>query len=323
MAQDAAPDIEPVEKYDTTQLETILRESLDAAQKQSEKTVDYGVKTSAEDLNRALENAQTEYQTTRNQIDLNERQAMDNSALYAETRGDRGGIGQSQYDSIQNSAAQSRLALNNAQTQAASDTARQVADLRAQGEFEKADQMLQLTQDYLAKLMTLKQWGAEYNLSVDQMNTALEEWKADYERAMLQFRTETALNEAQLTGYYNGQRTLAGQEYDLEQLSSKVSALVNAGVTVDPRLLMQMGYSYSEASQLSQAWANAAKKSSGSGSGSRSSVDNNYVALAKEAVGTQGKSAAAVVTAAYQDWASGTTNQATYNAVVSALSTGG
>lgn len=261
----AAPDIQPMEKLDTAQLESILQESLDTAQKRAENTVNYGVKTSADDLNRALENAQTEYETTRAQIDLNERQSQDNAALYAAARGDRGGIGQAQYDSIQNAAAQSRLALNNAQTKAASDTARQIADLRAKGEFEKADQMLQVTQDYLSKLMTLKQWGIEYNLGVDQMNTALEEWKADYERAMMQFRTETALTEAGLTGYYNGQRTFAGQQYDREQLADRVSALVNAGVAVDVGTLMSMGFNATEAQQLSEAWQKQAKRGSGGG----------------------------------------------------------
>ena len=46
---------------------------------------------------------------------------------------------------------------NQAQTKLSTDTARQIADLRAQGEFEKADALLELNQTYLSKLMEIQQ----------------------------------------------------------------------------------------------------------------------------------------------------------------------
>ena len=104
----------------------------------------------------------------------------DNQALYAEARGDRGGIGAAQYDSIMNAAAQNRLTVSQQQTKLSTDTARQIADLRAQGEYKKADAVLELTQRYLTQLMSLEQWALNYQMDVAQFNLQLEKWQADY-----------------------------------------------------------------------------------------------------------------------------------------------
>ena len=82
-------------------------------------------------------------------MDINEARAQDNQALYAEWRGDKGGIGAVQYAAVQNAAMEQRRAVNQAQTKLSTDTARRIADLRSQGEFEKADALLELNQAYL------------------------------------------------------------------------------------------------------------------------------------------------------------------------------
>lgn len=79
-----------------------------------------------------------------------------------------------------NTAAYNRLAVQQAQTKLATDTARAIEDLRVQGEFDKADAMLEITQEYLAQLMSLEQWAAEYNFSVEQFNASLKQWEAEY-----------------------------------------------------------------------------------------------------------------------------------------------
>ena len=50
------------------------------------------------------EDAAAQYQTQRDQVAKYGRNAMDNAALYAELRGDRGGIGLAQYNAVQNAA---------------------------------------------------------------------------------------------------------------------------------------------------------------------------------------------------------------------------
>ena len=158
----------------------------EAALAQSNGKIDYAVQKAVADLERALADAQIQYKEQAESVDRDARQAMDNSALYAEMRGDKGGIGQEQYNSIQNTQAQNHLAVQQAQTKLATDTQRQIADLRAQGEFQKADAALEITQTYLSQLISLEQWAAEYNLSVEQFNASLAQWQAEYNMAMQQ-----------------------------------------------------------------------------------------------------------------------------------------
>ncbi len=175
----------------------------EAAAQQSELKRDYAVEQGVNELQRALEDAQEQFQTQRNQVATDERKGLDNSALYAEARGDRGGIGQEQYNLIQSSAAQNRLAVSQAQTKLSTDTARQIADLRAQGEFSKADDLLSLAQTYLSQLTQLQQWGADYALDYASFQESIRQWEAEYE-----------LQKAQIMGSLNGVSTLAAKQYE-------------------------------------------------------------------------------------------------------------
>ena len=187
-------------------LTSVLDKWLEAAKAQAEGKIDYATSTGINELQRAKEDAQGQFQTQRDQIAADEARAQDNQALYNERTGDRGGIGAAQYDSIANTAAQNRLTVNQAQTKLSTDTARQIADLRAQGEFEKADQLLQLSQSYLQQLISIEQWSAEFNLSVDQFNKQIEQWNYEYE-----------LKVADLLGTWRGQQTLASKQYELSR----------------------------------------------------------------------------------------------------------
>lgn len=182
-------------------LTSVLNKWLEAAKAQAEGKIDYATSTGINELQRAQEDARGQFQTQRNQIAADEARAQDNQALYNERAGDRGGIGAAQYDQIANTAAQNRLTVNQAQTKLSTDTARQIADLRAQGEFEKADQLLQLSQSYLQQLISIEQWSAEFNLSVDQFNKQIEQWNREYE-----------LKISELLGSYRGQPTLGSQQ---------------------------------------------------------------------------------------------------------------
>lgn len=185
-------------RADTSGLKSMLDQWQRSAISQSNNKIDYTVQKAVADLQRALEDAQPQFQSQAASIAVDERQGMDNSALYSELRGDRGGIGQSQYNEIQATAARNRQAVQQAQVKLSTDTARQIEDLRAQGEFEKADAALQVSQTYLSKLTELEQWAAEYNLSADQFEAGLQQWQADYALSMAQFQTDTQLAYDQL-----------------------------------------------------------------------------------------------------------------------------
>ena len=198
-----------VGRVDTTEQQNILQEMTNNQRQQANQQIDYAVNQGVNDLNRALEDAAPQFQTQRNQIASAERTARDNSALYSEMRGDRGGIGKAQYDAIANTAATNQLKVNQEQTKLSTDTARQIADLRARGEFDKADKMLEISQEYLGKLMQLKQWADEANISIDEFNIGVDQWEQEYNAKLQQTLGELGINAAQ----YEAGLNLDRQQY--------------------------------------------------------------------------------------------------------------
>ena len=224
--------VDPIGRYDSAGLKSTLDQWLAQAQKQQQAAIDYQVDKSVQDLRRQEEEANEQFQTQRNQVAIDEATAKDNQALYSEARGDKGGIGAAQYDSIMNTAAQNRLAVNQQQTKVATEVARQITDLRAQGEFEKADALLSLSQTYLSQLMGLEQWAAEYNLNVDQFNAGLEQWRQEFNASLKQWDASFGLQLGELMGTYNGQPTLEGQQWAYEQEQANNATLASAGETL-------------------------------------------------------------------------------------------
>ena len=151
-----------------------------SAMAQAAASRDYAVDKAVQALLAAQAEAQEQYKTQRDQIAKDEMQALDNAALYAETRGDRGGIGKSQYSFIQAQAAANRQTVSNAQVRLASETAQQIAALRAQGEFEKADEMMEISQTYLLKLLDMEKWAAQHALDVEKFEESVRQWEQEF-----------------------------------------------------------------------------------------------------------------------------------------------
>ena len=228
---------------DISGLRDILSQIEEAQKEQSGKQMDYAVEQGVNELTRALEDAQRKYQTERDQISIDEQRALDNQALYAQARGDRGGIAAEQYNSIQNTAATNRYRVNQEQTQLATDTARQVADLRAKGEFDKADAVMQITQNYLSNPMELEKYALSTNMSVDQFNAQLEQWKAEQALATQQYLLNSELSRASLSGVFSdGTSTLAAKQAMQEQLASAASAMISLGIEPTKEQLDALGW---------------------------------------------------------------------------------
>ena len=187
-----APDLKP-----------LLDEWRSTAEEQQRGAIDYATNQGVTNLQRAEEDAQQGFRTAQEQISADEMRSRDNQALYAEARGDKGGIGAAQYDSIANTAAINRQAVRDSQMKLSTDTARQIEDLRNQGEFKKADAVLQISQEYLSNLMSLEQWAANYGLNAAQFEEAIREWENNFK-----------LNVANITGELNGVQTLAARNAD-------------------------------------------------------------------------------------------------------------
>ena len=162
----------------------------DTAQKESAAATDRATQQAVKKLENTMKDAQPQFREQAESAARDERQAMDNAALYAELRGDRGGIGKEQYSAIQNTAAANRLSVQQMQTKLATDTARQIEELRTQGEFEKADNALKITQSYLAELTEMERWSAEHGLSADKFQASLEQWAAEH--ALNQEKADTS-----------------------------------------------------------------------------------------------------------------------------------
>ena len=174
-----------VDRVDTHPEEEMLGQIADLQSQQAILSADNTVNNGITELQRVMQNAQDQYQAQQNQIAMDEARAKDNQVLYNEARGDRGGIGQAQYDTIQNTAATNRLTVQKEQTQLATDTARQIADLRSQGEFEKANQLLSISQKYLSELMDLYQWAKETNVSIDEFNLQVAQWEENFKLSLV------------------------------------------------------------------------------------------------------------------------------------------
>lgn len=248
----------------------LLDQWLDAAKQQQQNQIDYAVNQGVAELERAEEDAQEQFQTQQNQVSEDEAKALDNQALYAEARGDRGGIGQAQYGQIQAQAMQNRQAINTARTKLSTDTARAIADLRAQGEFQKADALLQLTQTYLSQLIQLQQWGAEYSLNVQQFNAQLQQWEKEFE-----------LSVGDLMGEYQGQPTWSAQQAEKNTLIDSGMAALSVGVRPSAAQQQAMGYTDAQIDailaeyKLSQMASGGSSKGSSGGSSSGVSSSGN------------------------------------------------
>lgn len=183
------------------ELQDLLQQQYGMSQQQALNQIDYATQTGAQELQRAYDDSLPNYSAQRGQVDLDADKGAKNAALYAEQRGDRGGIGAAQYSAMQIARANQLNQINTAQNKAASDTARAIADLRAKGEFEKADKLLELSQNYLSQLMQNKQWLANYNLNLARFNQSLRNDEVNYQNMV-----------AELTGRFNGQNTMAANQ---------------------------------------------------------------------------------------------------------------
>ncbi len=225
----------------TEERERLLETLAQLQAEQAAGSVDYAVQQGVDQLSRAEEDAQAQFQALRNQVAAEEATALDNQALYAEARGDRGGIGAAQYASIQNTAAVNQMTVNREQTKLATDTARQIADLRAQGEFKKADELLNISQSYLSQLMQLKQWADEANLSIDEFNLGVEQWEREYNARLSQALAGTQLDAAQ---YMSG-LALERQEQLLSRALAQAQSEAELGLGLE-KSLASMGMSAAE-----------------------------------------------------------------------------
>lgn len=205
----------------------------DAAAKNVERAVDASTSAAVAGVKAAKAEAEARYQTQRDAAAAQAARDMDNSALYSELRGDYGGIGKAQYDSIQSTAAKNQAEINRAQTEMARAAAVEIAGLQAKGEYEKAEKLLTLTQKKLAALMELEQWSAEYAADERELQAKLSQWQAEY-----------ALSAAKLTGVTASGQPTADTRARLAALGE---AMLKKGLMPNAAQLDAMGMTAAQA----------------------------------------------------------------------------
>ena len=209
-------------------MKELLSSWSEAALRQKEAKIDEQTAESVAALGDALLEANERAQTERDRNEIDAAKAKDNAALYAEARGDRGGIGQAQYSEIEAQRLRNRQAINTAQTTMAAETARQIAALRAKGEFQKADALLDVTQKYLSQLLTLEKWSASWENTQAQLRRSVEQWERSYAQTV------------------SGAEHTASREQQ-SQLAASGDALLKAGILPSAEQLAAMGMTAEQA----------------------------------------------------------------------------
>lgn len=119
---------------------------------QQQNNIDNQTQQNVNKAQRAYEDSLGSYQKQYRDATTNMYQGMDNAALTADTSGRFGGMATARVNSIQNQYQQQRQQLALQQQKLATDTAREIEDLRAQGEFDKADALLKARQQQFQQL---------------------------------------------------------------------------------------------------------------------------------------------------------------------------
>lgn len=238
-----AANVSKVTPVDITEQRKQLADLTEQQKQQALRQIDYATQQGVNELQRIFEDTLPQYQTQRNQTAIDEAKTLDNQALYASRRGDSGGIGKAQYGAIQNTAATNRQAINSAQVKLYTDTSRQVADLQAQGEFDKADKVLSISQDYTEKLMDLEKWAKEKNIGIDEFNSRLDQWKADYDLNVNRYLTDTEISAAKATGAFpSGAATAEQYNSTADRYAAAGKNMISAGIIPSEEQLAAMGW---------------------------------------------------------------------------------
>ena len=252
-------------------LSPMINQLYDAADQQIKTNINYETQQAADQLRRALQDAQGSYEDAIARQLIETQQARDAQALRNQVNGDRGGIGSAQVDSIMNTGAKNREAIAAQQRQLSTDTARQLADLRAQGKYEEANQLLQSAQQRLAALYeeqvrlqqmqetqksTLASLGSQY-LSAGLMPN----------QAMLDAMGIDAQT-AQLYADY------AKQQNNASQLAALGSQYLSAGLMPNQAMLDALGIDAATAQQYID-YVNSQAKSGGTSGGEPIIVNGN------------------------------------------------
>jgi hypothetical protein len=131
--------------------DTIKRQYSDMLS-QRDSAADAALSTAESRLSTAQTAGEKQYEALLSQAQRDRTEAKTTKSAIEQANGNRQKIGASQYDSADQSYDQQRAAIYQARAKLQKDTARQLSDLQAQGEYEKADALLTSKQQELQQI---------------------------------------------------------------------------------------------------------------------------------------------------------------------------
>jgi hypothetical protein len=192
-----------------------IAQQYDAYAQQQQNTIDYTTNKNVNSALRSYEDAVSDYQTQNQSLSRSMYQDMDNQALVSRANGQYGGMATASVGAIQSEYQTQRQELARQQQKLATDTLRNVEDLRAQGEFDKADAVLQAAQQKFQALY-------EDAVRVDENQYSDYQWQTALDREDAQIQQETA-------------------QSDREYLQKLGQAFLSAGAMPSTAMLEAMG----------------------------------------------------------------------------------
>lgn len=184
------PRAEYAANANTTSYADNINMQYDNMAQQTQQNIDRQVQQGVNTAVYGYQDAVPTYQQNYRQATINQYNGADNAALNARASGQYGGMATSNVNAVQTMYQQQRAQIAQQQQKLAEQTVRQVADLRAQGEFKKADQLLQQSQQRFQQLYedavrvdenTYGNWQYQNEIERDDAEIARQEAQAEKE----------------------------------------------------------------------------------------------------------------------------------------------
>ena len=210
--------------------EAITKQYADAVA-ESQKATDANVASGQENLDAISQRGDAAYQETFNAVKQDYKDAKAVQSGIEQNNGNRQQIGQSQYGIAENSYDQQRASIEAARAQLEKDVARQVADLKAQGEYAKADAALQAAQQRFQQLYadalrvdTNLRSNYEYQTGLQREDAAIQREQDNSDTAWLRKMGEALMAK----GVTPPDNMLAAMSIDSSAAQQYINAVVGA-----------------------------------------------------------------------------------------------
>lgn len=190
--------------------------------------VDEATREAIQTLNATLEEFTTVYNQERQKAAYSQAQASDNMVLRNAAAGDLGGIGNKLYSDEQADFDARITQIDLEQANLMSDTARQIADLIAKGEYQKAQNILDIGIANIQNMINEENQIISWKMSLANNLDNLDFDKMQFDEGVREYNVSLALNKLQL-GLFSPDdaKTLGVSESQAQAFADRINALAD------------------------------------------------------------------------------------------------